>query len=161
MNIHRKACYFFLDKLEISICELGWSSLMTCSLQPHLVVTFFHSSPFLVCLSGEKKTMSFKPDKSSNNFSCLKIYCVVLPVTKPPWWENPIDQVNQGRLKKSRSLHRHDVLPHGHHCNGPGMLLCWRWFLVPEKKLWANRLDGLFLMSFLSIHRAHEKKTTE
>ena len=26
---------------------------MTCSLQPHLVVTFFHSSPFLVCLSGK------------------------------------------------------------------------------------------------------------
>ena len=62
---------------------------MTCSLQRHLVVTFFHSSPFLVCLSGAKKTMSFQPDKSSNNFSCLKIYCVVLPVTKPPRWENP------------------------------------------------------------------------
>lgn len=44
---------------------------MTCSLQPHLVVTFFHSSPFLVCLSGEKKLCL------SNQTS--------LPTTFPVW----------------------------------------------------------------------------
>ena len=132
---------------------------MTCSLQPHLVVTFFHSSPFLVCLSGEKILCL-------SNQTNLQ---TTLPVWKFIEWSyrspNHHGEKTPGRPSQPRPSLVSHVLFIGTTCFHMGTIATGQacYFAEGDSSFLKKNcgqtalIDGLFLTSFLSIHKAHEK----
>lgn len=76
---------------------------MTCSLKAPLGCYILPLFPFPCVPFREKKCRSNQTSLPTT-FPVLKIYCVVLPVTKPPRWENPTTTKSTKAVRKSHVL---------------------------------------------------------